>query len=439
MLNKMKFIEKLKNKKTKIKLIIILAVEFIAVLTILLLVLFAGKKSYTVTFDLNGGTLISGEVEQRVVQGQNASPPSVAKYGHYLRGWSGSYKSVTRNVTVKAIWEYNTSPGIEYEVIDHRNYCEISGSYRDIQGDVYIGAYYEDRQVMGIKEGAFKDRVGIKGVYLLDGILGIADEAFSGCTSLEVIELPSTLIRIGKEAFKGCESLKEIILPASLQFIDESAFEGCTSLEKLTFYEEKPDESSDKPGKGDKDSTTQNLVKSKIESIGSFAFKGCESLTEITLPMSLKIIGESAFEDCIALEKVTFSDDNSREFLEDLDTDGEEKLTLNSKLETIGSLAFKGCESLTEITLPLSAIKIGEGVFDTPEMTVKLYYTEEELPETFDALWVSDEVVLIYDLVNYVEPPKEDDPEMGEEEDADGENTDEVEEDHKNFWEGLSL
>ena len=106
MLNKMKFIEKLKNKKTKIKLIVILAVEFIAVLTILLLVLFAGKKSYTVTFDLNGGTLIGGEVEQRVVQGQNASPPSVAKYGHYLRGWSGSYKSVTRDVTVKAIWDH---------------------------------------------------------------------------------------------------------------------------------------------------------------------------------------------------------------------------------------------------------------------------------------------------------------------------------------------
>jgi hypothetical protein len=253
-----------------------------------MLVLFAGKKSYTVTFDLNGGVLLGGEVEQRVVQGQNATPPSVAKHGHYLLRWSGSYKSVTRDVTVRAIWEYETSPGIEYYVPENTNYCEIAGSYRDIQGDVYIGAYYEGRQVMGIKEAAFKDRVGIRSVYLLDGILGIADEAFEGCTSLEVIELPSTLVRIGKEAFKNCESLKEIIIPASVKFIDEGAFEGCASLEKVTFYEEIPEENSKKP--------ETDLVKSKIESIGSRAFAGCESLTEIILPISLKSIGRGAFD-----------------------------------------------------------------------------------------------------------------------------------------------
>ena len=38
--------------KQKTKLIIILAVEFIAISLVLLLIFFAGKKSYTVTFDL---------------------------------------------------------------------------------------------------------------------------------------------------------------------------------------------------------------------------------------------------------------------------------------------------------------------------------------------------------------------------------------------------
>ena len=50
--------------KHKIKLGVILGVEFVAITLILLLIFFAGKKSYTVTFDLNGGTLISGELEQ---------------------------------------------------------------------------------------------------------------------------------------------------------------------------------------------------------------------------------------------------------------------------------------------------------------------------------------------------------------------------------------
>ena len=58
----MKMLEKIKNLRPKIRLIAILSVEFIAIITILLLVLFAGKKTHTVTFDLNGGVLLGGEV-----------------------------------------------------------------------------------------------------------------------------------------------------------------------------------------------------------------------------------------------------------------------------------------------------------------------------------------------------------------------------------------
>ena len=385
MSTKFNLIEKIKNNKTKIKLVAILAVEFIAVIIILALVLFAGKKSYTVTFDLNGGVLLGGEVEQRVVQGQNATPPSVAKYGHYLLRWSGSYKSVTRDVTVKAIWEYETSPGIEYYVPENTNYCEIAGSYRDIQGDVYIGAYYEGRQVMGIKEGAFKDRVGVRGVYLLDGILGIADEAFSGCTSLEVIELPSTVVRIGREAFKDCTSLKEIILPKSLKYIDESAFLGCTSLEKVTFYEYEEEievENNDK----DTDKTDKNNKNDKND-------KNDKNET----PETVKI--------------------------------------MKGNLETIGENAFAGCEALTEVIIPASVKSIGKGAFDTEDLVIKLYFTEEEIPEGFDPEWCNENVVIIYDLLNYVEPTP--DEEEGEESEDKEKDKNEEEEDDKSFWEGI--
>lgn len=372
MSTKFNLIEKIKNNKTKIKLVAILTVEFIAVIVILMLVLFAGKKSYTVTFDLNGGVLLGGEVEQRVVQGQNATPPSVAKHGHYLLRWSGSYKSVTRDLTVKAIWEYETSPGIEYYVPENTNYCEIAGSYRDIQGDVYIGAYYEGRQVMGIKEGAFKDRVGVTGVYLLDGILGIADEAFSGCTSLEVIELPSTVVRIGKEAFKDCTSLKEIILPKSLKYIDESAFLGCTSLEKVTFYEYEEEIKTEETDKNDK---------------------------------------------------------------EDKNDKAEPIIEMKGTLETIGEKAFSGCEKLTEVIIPTSVKSIGKNAFDTEGLVIKLYFTEEEIPEGFDPEWCSESVVVIYDHLNYVEPTP--DEEDGEETDDKEKDKTEGEEDDKSFWEGI--
>ena len=280
-------------KKQRIKLVIILALEFVAVLAILVLVLFAGKKSHTVTFDLNGGILLGGEVEQRVTQGQSANPPAVAKYGHYLRGWSGSYRSVTRDVTVKAIWEYETSPGIEYNFPEHTNYCEISGSFKEIQGDVYIGAYYQERQVLGIMAGAFKERTGITGVYLLDGILAIEDEAFMGCVNLEVIEIPSTVVRIGENAFAGCENLKEIVLPKELKVIEAGAFKDCTSLEKITFGENLR-VIGDHAFEGCKALLGAEFT-SDLESIGVQAFYNCELITSIVLPESMKNIGAFAF------------------------------------------------------------------------------------------------------------------------------------------------
>ncbi len=234
--------------KQKVKLLIILSVEFAAIAAMLLMIFFAGKKTYTVTFDLNGGTLLSGELVQRVTQGQNASPPQATKDGCYFLKWSGSYREVTRDLYIEAVWEYETSYGIEYESAEDSNYCIISGSFQDLVGDIYIGAYHDEKKVLGIKEGAFQGCEGITGVYLLDGILTIGDDAFAGCTNLKTIELPSTLTKLGARAFKNCASLSEI-----------------------TLYEE-------------------------LQSIGTQAFSGCISLTEIVLPLKLKAIGSGAFD-----------------------------------------------------------------------------------------------------------------------------------------------
>ena len=223
----------LKKMSQKTKLIIILTAEFVAISIVLLLIFFAGKKSYTVTFDLNGGILLSGDTEQRVTQGQNAYPPSTAKDGHYLRGWSGSFSKITRDTVVKAIWEYETTPGIEYSDSKNKNYCEIVGTYKGLRGEVYVGAYHDEKMVLGITEGAFKDRDGITAIYLLDGILSIGDEAFAGCDKLETIDIPSTVVTIGKDAFKDCKSLKTITLPEGLESIEEGAFSGCESLEEI--------------------------------------------------------------------------------------------------------------------------------------------------------------------------------------------------------------
>ena len=339
--------------KQKVKLGIILGVEFVAITVILLLIFLAGKKSYTVTFDLNGGTLISGDLEQVVTQGKNATPPTVAKDGCFLHSWSASYKQITRDIVIKAVWEWETSIGFDYASSDDSNYCEITGCFKDLVGDVYVGVYHDNKKVLGIRDEAFRDRDGITYIHMLDGILSIGESVFRDCDSLVSVELPGTLTKLGSFAFKDCTSLEKIVFPETLEVIPEGAFEGCTSLK------------------------------------------------EIVIPPTVKIIESGAFKGCTSLEKVTFEVEG--EIVID-ETSGEELDILYLGLEEIGEGAFKDCPKLTEIIIPSTVKVIGEYAFDNDELTIKTPLSEK--PEGWDENWCNALVIW-----NYEEPEPETSPE----------------------------
>lgn len=259
--------------KQKVKLLIILAVEFVVIAAILLLIFFAGKKSYTVTFDLNGGTLLSGSTVQRVTQGQSADPPEVAKDGASFRQWSASYRQVTHDVTIKAVWEYATTPGIIYSEPaegSDSNFCEIIGCYSGLRGAVYIDGLHNERTVIGIRDGVFEGRE-ITSMYLLDGLLDIGARAFKDCVKMQSIELPSTIVSIGASALENCEELTALVLPEDLLYIGENAFLNCKKAEEIILPEE-------------------------LLSIGANAFLGCETVEEIIIPESVLTIGANAFD-----------------------------------------------------------------------------------------------------------------------------------------------
>ncbi|MEG1068037.1 MAG: leucine-rich repeat domain-containing protein, partial [Anaerovoracaceae bacterium] len=76
-----------------------------------------------------------------------------------------------------------------------------------------------------------------------------------------------------------------------------------------------------------------------LTNIGSFAFKECSNLTTVTLPNSVKTIGDEAFNGCTSLVMV-----------------------MMPKVETIGVNAFRGCFKLE--TVIMSEVKtISGGVF----------------------------------------------------------------------------
>ena len=356
------------SRKVKLKIIIAFAVLFLVVSLLIVMIFYAGKKSYTVRFDLNGGTLISGSLEQQVTQGQSASPPTVVKDGAYLHSWSAATNHVTRDMVVSAVWNYETTKGIIYSVGSSQNFAEISGAYKYINGEVYLGSYYGDRKILGIEDGAFADCKGITKIYLLDGLLAIGSEAFRNCTALTEIEIPKTVTHLGKGVFRGCEALETVVLNEGLLEIGEGAFEGCTALKEIVIPSTVREIAAG--AFSGCESLERVVFAGEIKELADETFEGCTALAELVLPKNLEKIGSWAFADCKALATVT----------------------LNAGLREIGTGAFEGCESLKAIEIPYGVTVIGEFAFAECEkivITVNVK-TEGVMPEGWVEGWQGD-------------------------------------------------
>lgn len=68
---------------------------------------------FTVTFDITGGTLVSGSAVQYIVSGKSASLPTVSKEGYVLDSWNGNYQNISGSTTVTAVWKEKTYTSTE--------------------------------------------------------------------------------------------------------------------------------------------------------------------------------------------------------------------------------------------------------------------------------------------------------------------------------------
>ncbi|MDL2237404.1 S1C family serine protease [Christensenellaceae bacterium OttesenSCG-928-K19] len=85
-------------------------------------------STYTVTFDLNGGTLVSGELEQQVEEGGSATAPQAENDGAELT-WDGDFTYVSSNITVTAQWEKKELTSTEVADIVQKGTVSINCEY----------------------------------------------------------------------------------------------------------------------------------------------------------------------------------------------------------------------------------------------------------------------------------------------------------------------
>ena len=213
---------------------------------------------------------------------------------------------------------------------------------------------------------------GCSNTIIPNGIKSIGEGAFDGCDRLTNISIPNTVTEIGISAFADCIKLQAISFPESLTIISENAFSSCGALASITIpknvrtiqgnpfslcknlksiqvdaanpYFDSRDGCNAVMKKGSNELVVgcqTTVIPSNTQSIGEYAFSGCEGLPSVNIPSKVTSIGEKAFYYCKKLAKVE----------------------LPEGLRTIGSDAFSCNDAITTIILPSTITTIGDNAF----------------------------------------------------------------------------
>lgn len=118
----------------------------------------------------------------------------------------------------------------------------------------------------------------------IDGVrvTRIGYRAFDWCSKLEAVYTPNSLREIGDFAFFHCSVLREAIIADGIEHICDSAFEYC-GLTSIT-------------------------IPASVKSIGDRAFVSCRELTNVGILGRDMIFGEQVFADCYSLDTVVLTE-----------------------------------------------------------------------------------------------------------------------------------
>lgn len=106
---------------------------------------------------------------------------------------------------------------------------------------------------------------------------------------------------------------------------------------------------------------TNIIIPNSVTDVGNSAFEYCNSLTNIVIPNSVTNIGDSVFANCKLLTNVILPDNmNSIPKQMFYSCESLKNVTIPSGVTSIGRGAFAFCDSLTSITIPESVTYIGE-------------------------------------------------------------------------------
>lgn len=211
---------------------------------------------------------------------------------------------------------------------------------------------------------------GIGTMNFASSVTAIGSRAFWNCKTLKAIEIPLRVRSIEDSAFGGCDNLEGIYIPASVMDIGDGAFAYCNNLESFDGKFSTIDGRCLIIGRtlvafAPAGANTYTIADGVTE-IGAGAFEGCESITSIGIPATVKDIDERAFAYCLSLDNIT----------------------IPSGVTEIDPSTFEGCSTLTTIILPATLKEIDTKAFAECTAMKNIYCKATIPPEiaigTFD-------------------------------------------------------
>ena len=190
---------------------------------------------------------------------------------------------------------------------------------------------------------------------LPESLKEIGQGAFSRCTSLLAIDIPENVSVIESYAFANCRNIKEIALPDKVTEISERCFYYCKSLTSV------------KHGNGissygdyalSSTAITDYAVPEGVVELPYGLFFLSNNLNKVTLPSTLRVIGNQAF-DGTGLKEVVLPDGLQKIGDSAFMGTSLESIDIPNSVETIGEWAFGACNNLKSITLPTGLKQLG--------------------------------------------------------------------------------
>lgn len=167
-----------------------------------------------------------------------------------------------------------------YEVLDDGTVM-LTG-YTGTAPDVTVPATIDGYTVYGLGSGAMEDNDTIETVTFESGVQYIGLTALGHCDRLEFVVLSDTINKVEDNAFSYSPNLEKILVDSQNTVYDSrNACNGLIETATNTFIA----------------GGSQSTIPESIVRIESNAFHGCTSLTEITIPNTVKTIGWYAFTD----------------------------------------------------------------------------------------------------------------------------------------------